>query len=215
MPALPEAVRPAFVPQVPDDIQLLPDDYVRPLDLTRAFDGLQGPLHVDAGCGDGGFLLEMARRHPEARFLGIERLLGRVRKICRAACREGLGNVRVLRLETAYTVGYLLPPGSIRCLYVLFPDPWPKVRHHARRLLDAEFLEAALRALEPGGQLRIKTDHAGYADAVGELLDAAHGWVVRPWSEPTGGVPVVTDFEREFEREGRPVFRFLLEKPAV
>ncbi len=191
---------------------MLPENYLWPLDIEALFQGVDGPLHVDAGCGDGGFLLEMARRHPCARFLGIERLLGRVRKICRAACRERLGNVRVLRLETAYALRYLLPPGSVSYLHVLFPDPWPKERHHGRRLVNAAFLDAARHALTPGGQLRIKTDHADYANAIEQSLHSSTGWTRKEWSEASPTPPILTDFERLFLAEGRHVHRFLLEK---
>lgn len=202
-------------PQVPDDVQVLPHDYVWPLDLEETFGGCGGSLHVDAGCGDGGFLLEMAHRYPQQRFLGIERLLGRVRKICRAACRERLANVRVLRIETSYAIRYLLPPGSVSFLYVFFPDPWPKERHHERRLITPDFLDAAHRALAGGGELRIKTDHAGYAEAIAEALGQVAGWQALPWAEVADGTPILTDFERQFLNEGRTVHRYLMKKQPI
>ena len=120
------------------------------------------PLEVDLGCGDGSFLVEMARHFPERRFLGVERLLGRVRKVCRKLQRAGLENARVLRLESRYTVEWLLPGDSVSRLHLLCPDPWPKARHHRRRLLQPEFLAAVARVLEPGGEFLFKTDNEEY-----------------------------------------------------
>jgi len=108
--------------------QWVPADILQRAQLSDIFER-PAPLEVDIGCGEGAFLLEMARRHPERNFLGIERLLGRVSKVCRAAAREGLTNVRVLRLESAYVMKHILPLGSVSVAYVSFPDPWPK-RHH-------------------------------------------------------------------------------------
>ena len=126
--------------------ELVPADYFRRLEragLCR--DGR--PLEVDLGCGDGAFLLAMARQFPERDFLGVERLLGRVRKVCKKLTRNGLANGRVLRLESRYTVEWLLPEASLARLHLLCPDPWPKLRHHRRRLVQVAFVEAVRRAL--------------------------------------------------------------------
>ncbi|HIE61183.1 MAG TPA: 30S ribosomal protein S1 [Microbacterium sp.] len=100
------------------------------------------------GCGDGSFALKMARNYPDRNFLAIERLLGRVRKVCRRATRANLSNLGVLRLEARYTIEWLLPPSSVSRLHLLFPDPWPKARHHRRRLVQQEFLAAVEETLK-------------------------------------------------------------------
>src|SRR5690606_30515560 len=105
--------------------ELLPADYFRHLDRREIFPDPARPLEIDAGCGDGTFLLEMAALYPDRDFLGIERLSGRVRKICRKAARAALRNVRVLCLETGYALGWLLPDGCATRVHLLFPDPWP------------------------------------------------------------------------------------------
>src|ERR1700735_3626745 len=96
-------------------------------------------IELDLGAGDGGFALAYAQLHPEINLLAVERLLGRVRKIEKRAARAKLGNLRILRLELAYTVRYLLPPESISVAHILFPDPWPKRRHWPRRLVQPDF----------------------------------------------------------------------------
>ena len=125
--------------------ELVPETYFAPLDLFAIF-GRIAPLHVDLGCGDGAFLSELARCHPDQSFLGIEKLVGRVAKASRKAA--ALENVRILKVESSYAVRYLLPESSVSVFYLLFPDPWPKRRHHRRRIVTTNFLDSIHRALE-------------------------------------------------------------------
>ncbi len=155
-------------------LEWLPGDYLAPLDPDLVF-GRNAPLEIDLGCGDGSFVTELARRHPERNFIGIERLLGRVRSTCRKAARENLANLRVLRLEIAYAVRYLVPAESVATFHLLFPDPWPKTRHHRRRIVTAEFLESIRHALVPGGNLRIATDQADYFAQITRLCATVTG----------------------------------------
>src|SRR5688572_3512508 len=106
---------------------------MEPLEL-RALFGDDHPVEVDLGSGDGGFLLAYATTHRDRNFIGVERLLGRLRKIDRKGRRAGLEHIRLIRLEAAYLVQYLLPPASIAAMHIYFPDPWPKRRHWPRRL---------------------------------------------------------------------------------
>lgn len=186
-------------------IEYAPPDYFRPLAMGDLFPR-QAPLEMDLGCGEGSFLAAMAKRHPEKNFLGTERLLGRVRNTCRKVEIAGLDNVRLLRVESLYAVKHLLPPESVTRIYVLFPDPWPKRRHWPRRLIQAEFLQAAARALKPGGELCIKTDDAAYLAHIGKGAAACPQFTRRPWEED---VPQ-TDFERHYAAQGRPIYSLCL-----
>ena len=105
-----------------------PCSYFEPLPLARLFPS-PAPLEVEIGCGDGSFLASYATQHREKNFLGVERLLGRIRKLDRQAIRLGLNNLKILRIEASYCVQYLLPPNSIRACHIYFPDPWPKKKH--------------------------------------------------------------------------------------
>jgi len=168
------------------------------------------PLHVDIGCGEGAFLLEMARRHPELNFLGIERLLGRVSKVCRAAAREGLTNIRVLRLESAYVMKHILPAGSASVAYVSFPDPWPKRHHQPRRLIQDDFLKDLREVLVSRGELRLKTDDLPYFMYMQKVVARAEGWQIEDWQDDPE-YPV-TNFERRFLAQGLPINKMLLRK---
>ncbi len=184
-----------FVP--PDYFRRLsPDELVRP----------GRPLEVDLGCGDGAFLLGMAGHFPERDFLGVERLLGRVRKVCRKLTRGGLENARVLRLESRYAVEWLLPPASASRLHLLCPDPWPKLRHHRRRIVNAEFLGAVRRVLVPGGEFLFMTDNPDYHEWTGERLEEFGGFEVLPWRDGDFFYPK-TDFQLQWEAEGKRMFR--------
>jgi tRNA (guanine-N7-)-methyltransferase len=139
------------------------------LDLKKIF-GRKAALHVDIGCGDGSFLCAMAHRMPEKNFLGIERLLNRVRISARKAV--GLDNVRLLRMESSYAVRYLLPAESVEAFYLLFPDPWPKRRHQRRRIVTLDFLSSIEAALQKNGSIYIATDDADYFGSIKELAES-------------------------------------------
>lgn len=191
--------------RVPEQGEFIPPDYFRRLEAGELFT-TEAPLEVDLGCGDGSFLLSMAGHHPERRFLGVERLLGRVRKVCRKADRLGLRNVKVLRLDARYTVEWLLPEHSVSRLHLLFPDPWPKARHHKRRLLNQPFLDALATVLVPGGELLFKTDHADYFEWAGEQLAESPHFTRLDWPDDAFFCPR-TDFEEQWRGEGRSIHR--------
>ena len=174
------------------------------------------PIEVDRGAGDGGFLVERARVHPNVNFLAVERLLGRARKIDKKARRLALTNLRVLRMESLYAVRWLFPSRSIRTFHLLFPDPWPKKKHHKHRIIRAaygeprqgrgDFLGAIESALEPGGNFFSATDHGEYFAEIFEAFKSQPGWEVarvedKDWFEQK------TDFEIEFQRLKAPIQR--------
>ncbi|MBV9618968.1 MAG: tRNA (guanosine(46)-N7)-methyltransferase TrmB [Verrucomicrobia bacterium] len=191
-------------------VQLIPETYLDPLDLAAIF-GRAARLHVDLGCGDGSFLCEIARRHPDEDFLGIEKLVGRVANSCHKA--TGLKNVRVLNLETSYAVRYLLPKASVETFYLLFPDPWPKRRHHRRRIVTHDFLDSAHRALVSEGIFLITTDQIDYLQQIQLRVQNHSGFaIVDPTSSPPRtGLPM-TEFERKFRKAGTQIYRLTLRK---
>ncbi|MFZ5807197.1 MAG: tRNA (guanosine(46)-N7)-methyltransferase TrmB [Verrucomicrobiota bacterium] len=163
------------------------------------------PVEIDLGAGDGGFILAEAARRPEINFVAVERLLGRARKIAKRAVRENKQNVRVLRLESHYFLKWMCLPASIQAIHILFPDPWPKRKHHPRRLIQPDFIQSAHQALQPGGIARFTTDHADYFAWTCRLWNQAEGWeILGEWDasqEP------LSDFQKDFLNEGRLIYR--------
>lgn len=195
----------------------IPDSYFRRYDTAEIFglaDGKAGhaTYEVDLGCGDGGFLLSMAKQHPSTLFLGVERLLGRIRKVCRESERQGLGNVKGLRVESQYFLEWMAVPGSISRLHYLFPDPWPKEKHHKKRLVQDSFLPALHKALAPEGEFLFKTDHEEYYQWVCGKMDASPLFSRREWNDPT--YPQ-TDFQQQWESMGKPTFSARYAKNAL
>jgi len=177
---------------------------VKPLDLAALFPGTQ-PLEVELGCGDASFLADYAARHPERNFVGVERLLGRIRKLDRKGRRAGLTNLRGVRIESSYFLEYLLPLHSVSALHVYFPDPWPKKKHHKHRLINERFPEVARAALAPGGIIYLRTDDADYFEQMTGVFEANAGF--QKSKTPDELVELLTDFEREFQARGIKTLR--------
>jgi tRNA (guanine-N7-)-methyltransferase len=174
---------------------------VERIDVARLFPREQ-PIEVELGAGDGSFIAQYAQLHPEHNFIGIERLLGRLRKINKKGLRAGLNNLRVARIEASYFLEYLLPPRSIVALHVYFPDPWPKRKHRKNRLINERFTELTRTVLQPGGIVYLRTDDADYFAQMTQVFDANSAYRKEPMAEDLSRV--VTDFERSFNAEGIP-----------
>ena len=181
--------------KAPDEaLEIVPCDILSPLVFSEVF-GNDRLVEVDLGSGSGKFLVEAAEKYPDRNFLGIERLLGRVRKTRRRAFRLGIQNLRLLRMEMEYAVKYLLPKESIFRFHLSFPDPWPKRRHQTRRVVDRDFFEALWRALVTDGEVRVKTDHEAYFRQIVRAAEASRPWQIPDWIDED--YPV-TDFEKDF-----------------
>jgi len=158
------------------------------------------PVEVELGSGDGSFLVQYASLHPEHNFIGIERLLGRLRKIDRKGRRVGLENLRVLRLEASYFLQYILPKNSISAIHVYFPDPWPKRKHRKNRLIQSGFPELCSAVLKSDGRVYLRTDDADYFKQMQEVFGACA--LFRQIETPEVLSSVLTDFERGFLSRG-------------
>ena len=205
----------ASVSSNPPDLIVELCSIVERLDLTQLFPGSQ-PLEVELGCGDASFLTEYARRHPERNFIGVERLLGRMRKLDRKGRRAGLTNLRGVQIESSYFLQYLLPPHSASVLHVYFPDPWPKKRHHKNRLINESFPRLAQGALVAGGEVYLRTDDADYFAQMTGVFDA--GREFQRMETPPELAELLTDFEREFRARGiktlRAAYQTKLQEPT-
>lgn len=135
------------------------------LDAATAF-GREAPLILEIGAGTGDAVLEHAAAHPEWNHLAVEVYRPGLARTVVQASERSLANIRVLEGDGRVLVARNITPGSLREVHVWFADPWPKAKHHKRRLIDAGFLRDVAASLEPGGVLRVATDWADYAEQI-------------------------------------------------
>jgi tRNA (guanine-N7-)-methyltransferase len=142
-----------------------------PWEMSQCF-GRTAPLTVEIGFGNGDHLAAAAIAHPERNYLGVEVHRPGVGRLLLQAEQHGITNLRVACADAVEVIRDALPPGSVDEIIIFFPDPWPKKRHHKRRLIQPEFAALLARALRSGGSLRLATDWADYAQHMLTVLDA-------------------------------------------
>ena len=174
-------------------------------DLAGWF-GRRAPLVVEIGSGVGEATVALAAARPAYDVLAFEVWRPGVADTLHRLAQAGVTNVRLMSVDAVWSLEHLLEPGSLSELWAFFPDPWPKQRHHRRRLVTAEFARLAASRLAPGAVWRLATDWPGYAEQMAEVLEAepqlsnvydgpAPRWADRP----------LTRFERRGLAAGRPV----------
>jgi len=180
-----------------------------PLDY-RAIFGNDAPVVLEIGFGMGETTASIAVARPGINFLGVDVHWPGVGALLRRIEAQSLANLRVLRHDAVDVVQSMIAPGSLLGVHVFFPDPWPKKRHHKRRLLQAPFVHALAQTLAPGGYLHVATDWAPYALAILEALSAepqlvntAYAFAPRPPWRP------LTKFEQRGLARGHEVFDLL------
>ena len=177
----------------------------RPIDWAALF-GNANPVELEIGMGKGTFLSEQAKARPGVNFFGIEWARWFWRYASDRLRRSGCTNVRTIRAEAGFFLKEFVTDASLSVLHVYFPDPWPKSRHHKRRLIQPPFLLEAQRVLAPGGRLQVVTDHLEYFQQIEAVIQASPLRVIeynRPGSAAEGEF-VGTNFERKYRRQGRP-----------
>jgi tRNA (guanine-N7-)-methyltransferase len=162
----------------------------RALDFDRLF-GRHARCVLEIGCGMGETTAAIAEAEPDRDFLGIEVHAPGVGSLLKRIDERGLTNVRVIRHDATEVVATMIPPGSLTAIHVFFPDPWPKKRHHKRRLLQGGFVHELALRLAPGGLLHVATDWEDYAnDALATLAaeplleNTVAGFAPRPAYRP-------------------------------
>jgi tRNA (guanine-N7-)-methyltransferase len=179
-----------------------------PLDIRSAF-GRLAPVTLEIGFGNGDHLAAQAEAHPERNYLGVEVHRPGVGRLLLALEERQLTHVRVICHDAVEVLAQQIAPQSLDEVLILFPDPWPKKRHHKRRLVQAPFVELVAGRLRTGGVLRMATDWQPYADAVLEVLNANPR--LRNLSPDERFVPRPTErnptrFEKRGERLGHDVW---------
>ena len=183
-----------------------------PLDPAALF-GRAAPLVLEIGSGMGDATVEMAAADPGRDYLAVDVHPPGIANLLAAVDERGLTNVRVARGDALVLVGRMLRPASLSAVHVFFPDPWPKARHHKRRLIQPAHLPVLRSGLAPGGVLHCATDWEPYAASMLATLTADpglvnlhDGYAPRPAHRPK------TRFERRALRAGRPVFDLLFRR---
>jgi tRNA (guanine-N7-)-methyltransferase len=174
--------------------------------------GRKAPVVLEIGSGMGETTAEMANTHPEADFIAVEVHGPGVGSLLNAIEKNQRTNVRVVRHDALEVLEHMIPDGALAAIHLFFPDPWPKKRHHKRRLVQPEFATLAARKLAPGGTLHAATDLPDYAEQIEQvlmkepLLEAAKsGFATRP----------VTKFESRGRRLGHPVRDLVFRRKAA
>jgi len=185
-----------------------------PLDWRAVF-GNEHPVEVEIGFGKGLFLVTAAQACPGVNFLGIEVVRKYQLFTATRVAKRDLANVRLAKADARAFLRDCVAPASVQAVHVYFPDPWWKKRHHKRRVFTPEFVVQCERILVPGGHLYAVTDVAEYFQIITELL-AGHTRL-RPLPPPELQAPrhdldYLTNFERKFRKEGRPIYRAVYER---
>ena len=186
------------------------DDLVDP----QALFGRVAPLIVEIGSGTGTSTAAMAADEPDVDVIAVEVYQPGLAQLLGMILREGLENVRMIRGDGVDVLTNMIAPSSLTGVRVFFPDPWPKARHHKRRLLQSGTFELISSRLRPGGVLHVATDHADYADWIAETGDAEPSLERLDATTGAGHVPFslkrpVTKFEGKGLQEERVINEFL------
>jgi len=188
-----------------EPIGLEADTLPKPLNFPVLF-GNANPVELEIGIGKGTFLTDQAKARPDVNFFGIEWARWFWRYSSDRLRRAGVTNARTIRAEASFFLREFVTDGALSVVHIYFPDPWPKSRHHKRRLIQPSFLKEIERVLKPGGRVQIVTDHKGYFEQIEPVVRGSRLTVSeyhRPGSAADGEF-VGTNFERKYQREGRP-----------
>lgn len=185
----------------------------QPLSYESIF-GRAAPVTLEIGFGMGETTARMAQAMPDRNFLGVEVYPAGVGALLKRIQAESIPNIRIIEHDAVEVLEHCIPNNSLESVHIYFPDPWPKARHHKRRLIQPPFVEKLAPKLRPGGLLHCATDWAPYAEQMLEVLGACtqlqnragQGYAERPDWRP------LTKFEGRGLRLGHPVADLLFER---
>ena len=185
-----------------------------PIDLVGSF-ARQAPTWLEIGFGNGDVLIDTARNHPDVNVLGVEVHTAGIGHALLGIEQHQLNNIRLVQHDAVEVLQNMLPEGCLSQVFLLFPDPWHKKRHHKRRIVQRDFLDGVSRVLEPGGILHCATDWAEYAEWMIEHLEADERFSntsgpAQPSPRPSWRP--LTRFERRGQRLGHEVVDLIYRK---
>ena len=180
-----------------------------PADFDKIF-RRNAPRILEIGFGSGASLLQIAAASPECDFIGIETYQPGVGSLLLGIESAMLTNIRVYYADAVLVLKHCIPANSLDGLQIFFPDPWQKRRHHKRRLIQPEFINAVLAKMKPGAILHLATDWEDYAHKMMQVLSHTPQLInlagENQYAERSAQRPVVTKFEGRGERHGRPIW---------
>jgi tRNA (guanine-N7-)-methyltransferase len=173
------------------------------------------PLKLEIGFGNGNFLIDMAIREPKSNFIGMDFYHKGIRKVITRMDRLHLKNIRVAYGDASQKIPILFEEGELSEVFINFPDPWPKKRHHKRRLIKPDFVETLAGKLAPQGKIRIATDFTSYAQEILEVMQAdaqlSNPHENRGYLHERNDIPK-TKYEKAFLDAGKKIYYFEFSK---
>jgi tRNA (guanine-N7-)-methyltransferase len=178
--------------------------------------GNDHPLQLEIGMGKGQFIMELARRHPEINYIGIEMYSSVLIRALQKMAQEELPNLKFLRID-ARTLPECFGKGEIDRIYLNFSDPWPKDRHAKRRLTSTQFLERYDQVLQPEGVIEFKTDNRPLFEFSLESAKEAQ-WTIDVCTYDLHGDKelmqdnIMTEYEARFSAKGNPIHKMVIHR---
>jgi tRNA (guanine-N7-)-methyltransferase len=202
----------AHLIESPSRARLSAGEKLPPIDWLALF-GNDHPVEFEVGSGKGLFLANAARAHPDRNFLGVEISKKYARIAAERLARPGIANAKLWAADVRDVLGRV-PDQSLRAVHVYFPDPWWKKRHKKRRVFTADLVDQLERVIVPGGELHVASDVEDYFAIIRGLIAARPRFRERPVTEPRAPEhehDYLTNFERKYRLEGRPIHRAIYE----
>jgi tRNA (guanine-N7-)-methyltransferase len=205
-------IEPAAVPAPAAEAAPVPIDWV-------AMFGNAHPVELEVGSGKGLFLANAAKANPGRNFLGVELSRKYARLAAERLARQGIANAKVWSGDARAVLARRIPAESLRAVHVYFPDPWWKKRHKKRRVFTDALVSQVERVLQTGGELHVASDVEEYFTLIRQLVAASPRFRERPVPAPTDPEhdhDYLTNFERKYRLEGRPIYRAIYDyRPAA
>ena len=190
------------------DISLALDVSESPYNFSEIFSN-DNPVELEVGIGKGRFLINEAEERSETNFIGIEWAAKYHRMACERAAHRKLTNIRFLRDDASHTFTHALAEDSLSALHVYFPDPWPKKRHHKRRLIQTPFLDKAIRVCKNSSTLYFATDHVHYFQQIDRVTDEHPNLELIERHIGDAAPEGITNYEVKYREEGRTIHKKL------